>query len=323
MNYFAAELHCHTLHSDGAFTLEELCHSAKDAQLDIIASTDHNTQSAQFELTDTLQEKTLPVIRGIEWTTYFGHMLVLGAKAFVDWRFATPDTIDESIAKVKEAGGLVGLAHPFDLGSPMCTGGHWDFHIKDWSNVDYIEVWHEDNPSLKAPNLRALELWTELLDKGRHIAITYGKDWHGPWADKQIDACTWLGIKEDKITPALALEAISLGRTVISLGPKFEMRLSDETSVYQIGDTVSPGVYNVFFSTDESARRDQWWQFHIIPQAFRLVGKGGTVLWEGPYHENTMQTVSKLEPGWVRGELWGTADGQKCALAITGAIYIV
>ena len=322
MNYFTAELHCHTLHSDGTFTLEQLCQSAKNAELDIIASTDHNTQSAQFELTASLQTKTLPVICGIEWTTYFGHMLVLGAKEFVDWRYVTPETIDEYIAKVKKAGGLVGLAHPFDLGSPMCTGGHWDFKVNDWSQVDYIEVWHEDNPSVKTPNLRALEFWTELLDKSYHIAIVYGKDWHGIWEENMQDAYTLLGVEDDFITPKNALKSINDGRTAITLGPKFIMQLSDENSVYYIGDTINKGKYKLSLLIDENARHKQWKKFNIVPQEVRLVGNGGTVLWQSDYKGGEIKTELQLNSGWIRSELWGIANGQKCSLAITGAIYI-
>lgn len=322
MNYFAAELHCHTLHSDGSFTLEELCRSAKDEELAIIASTDHNTQSAQFALTDALQAETVPVIRGIEWTTYFGHMLVLGAASFVDWRFATPDTIDDSICAVKKAGGLVGIAHPFDLGSPMCTGGYWDFHVKDWSQVDYIEVWHEDNPSVQTPNLRALQFWTELLDQGAHIAPVYGKDWHGPWPEDRMPAVTYLGIPEEKITPERALIAIQKGRTSLTLGPSFLLRISDSCQVYHLGDTVERGSYHLFFSTDETTRAGRWQRFHIQPEEIRLVGNGGSVLKEIPYMPGNVQMDAELQPGWIRGELWGIANGVRCALAITGAIYI-
>lgn len=323
MNYYASELHCHTLHSDGSFTLEELCRCAKEEALDLIASTDHNTQSAQLALTDALQAETVPVIRGIEWTTFFGHMLVLGAASFVDWRFATPDTIDVSINEVKKAGGVVGLAHPFDLGSPMCTGGHWDFKVKDWSQIDYIEVWHADNPAVKTPNLRALRFWTELLDRGVHVSPTSGRDWHGPWSRDQLPACTYLGVREERLTPELALDAIRKGRTVITLGPKFVLRLSGNDTVYHIGDRVKQGSYHLFFSTNEGARASRWERFRIQPETIRLVGRGAQVLQEIPYQSGTVQIAAELEPGWIRGELWGSVNGVQCALAITGAVYII
>ena len=127
MSYLPCELHCHTIHSDGDFTVSELQKAAADDHLAIIALTDHNTFSGWDELDDNI----IPAIRGIEWTTYFGHMLVLGANDFVDWRDAQPDNIDEKIKQVKAVGGIVGIAHPYQLGSPLCTGGRWEFNVRD------------------------------------------------------------------------------------------------------------------------------------------------------------------------------------------------
>ena len=140
MSYLPCELHCHSVHSDGDYTVCELQKKAIDDHLAIIALTDHNTFSGWDEIDDNI----IPVIRGIEWTTYYGHLLVLGANDFVDWRDANADNIDEKIKQIKAVGGLVGVAHPFQLGSPLCTGGHWDFNVRNWQNVDYIEVWHKN-----------------------------------------------------------------------------------------------------------------------------------------------------------------------------------
>ena len=141
LKWFPCEMHCHTLHSDGKFTVESLMQTAKEYGLSGIALTDHNTVSGWDEITEEREKKYVSVLKGIEWTTFFGHMLVTDCKEFVDWRDAVPDNIDEKIAEVKKRGGMVGIAHPYELGSPMCTGCFWDYHVKKWENVDYIEVW--------------------------------------------------------------------------------------------------------------------------------------------------------------------------------------
>ena len=51
MNWFAGELHTHTVHSDGEFTVEQLCRAAKERELSLIALTDHNTASGLRFLT--------------------------------------------------------------------------------------------------------------------------------------------------------------------------------------------------------------------------------------------------------------------------------
>ncbi|MEI8378417.1 MAG: CehA/McbA family metallohydrolase [bacterium] len=178
MNWFSTELHCHTVHSDGSFTVDELKNEAQQHELDGIALTDHNTVSGWAEATNEKESEAISVLKGIEWTTFYGHMLVMDCPVFVDWRDALPDSIDEKISQIRSHGGLVGIAHPYELGSPMCTGCYWDYHITEWENVNFIEVWSEAFPNISLSNQRAVELWNSVLDKGYHVGATYGRDWH-------------------------------------------------------------------------------------------------------------------------------------------------
>ena len=163
MSYLPCELHCHSVHSDGSFSVAELLRRAYDDHLALIALTDHNTVSGHGELDDSIT----PAVPGIEWTTFFGHMLVLGARDFVDWRDAVPANIDDKIDQVHAAGGLCGVAHPFQLGSPICTGGRWAFDVQDWSRVDYLEVWHDafgpDNGETSRQRSCGSPCWTRAI----------------------------------------------------------------------------------------------------------------------------------------------------------------
>ena len=172
MSYLPCELHCHTVHSDGDFQVRELLENAATEGLALIALTDHNTLSGHDELDDSV----LPAIRGIEWTTYYGHMLVLGARKFIDWRDAVPTNIDEKIHAVKAAGGVVGIAHPFQIGSPVCTGGRWEFEVKNWDNVDYMEIWHEDLTTVSSENKKAFELDNKNADIAYYIAAILAEE---------------------------------------------------------------------------------------------------------------------------------------------------
>ena len=122
LNWIACELHTHTRNSDGSFTVEELCRAAKQYGIECIALTDHNTAAGCTKLTPELAAQTVVAIQGIEWTTFFGHMVVLGAHKYVDWRFATIGNIDEKLREVKAAGGLAGIAHPISRGQPPLYG---------------------------------------------------------------------------------------------------------------------------------------------------------------------------------------------------------
>lgn len=314
MSYLPCELHCHTVHSDGDFTVKELQENAKNDHLAVFALTDHNTMSGYDELNDTI----IPAIRGIEWTTYFGHMLVLGAKKFIDWRDAVPDNIDEKIKAVKEVGGIVGIAHPYQMGSPVCTGGRWEFNIKNWHNVDYMEIWHENMSNLSSENEKAPKLWTELLDRGYKISASYGRDWHRMEKSGHY-GCTYLDI-DGEVNEKNAIRAIRMGRTVVSTGAKFFFRIHRLGNTYEIGSTVRKGTYTFSFFTDLHSREKDAGEESVIYKTIKIISNGGKTVLETRCDER--HTRLKLERGkWYRAELWGTVDGEKKPLAITSPIY--
>ena len=314
MSYLPCELHCHTVHSDGDFQVKELQEKARDNHLSLIALTDHNTLSGYDELDDAV----VPAIRGIEWTTYFGHMLVLGAKSFVDWRNAVPDNIDEKIKEVKACGGIVGIAHPYQIGSPICTGGRWEFNVRDWSSVDYIEVWHEDLNKISSENVKSVELWTSLLDKGYKLAATYGRDWHRDTSSGHF-GCTYVDI-DGQVNEASALRGIRMGKTVVSTGAKFFFRVHRHGNTFAIGDTVRKGTYTFSFYTDLHSRQKDAGEESIVYKTIKIISNQGRTVLETRYDER--HTRLKLERGcWYRAELWGTVDGESHPLAITSPIY--
>ena len=202
IRYIPVELHCHTLHSDGDFTPAALMEAARDFGCGAIALTDHNTASGMQEITPKLQARLLPVVPGIEWTTFYGHMLVLGARRYVDWRFARPETIDRFTAQINEADGVVGIAHPFSMGGVLYTGGFWEFQVRDWSKISYIEVWHVGENDERLENARALAWWKSLLNEGHRLAAVSGRDWHRPDAAPRLCAVTYVGIETGEDAPA-------------------------------------------------------------------------------------------------------------------------
>ncbi|MDQ0897976.1 CehA/McbA family metallohydrolase [Paenibacillus sp. V4I7] len=141
MPWIACELHSHTFHSDGKQTLMELAIGAKALGFECIALTDHNTMTGLNDKDAVEQETGISIISGMEWTTFYGHMVTLGLTHFADWRPVGPDDIHKGIADVHRSGGIVGMAHPYRIGSPICTGCFWEFNIEDWNDMDYIEVW--------------------------------------------------------------------------------------------------------------------------------------------------------------------------------------
>ncbi len=313
-NWYAVELHCHTRHSDGQHSVKELIETAVERHLDGIQLTDHNTTSGHGEA----ENSPIPVLKSIEWTTFFGHMHAMNCSEYVDWRDATPDSIDDKMRQVHEGGGLVGVCHPYQLGTPICTGGRWDYNVKDWSLVNYMEIWSEGCPFMNTPNKRALSLWRSLLDEGYRITPTFGRDWHRKENNVYHSACTYLLCEGESLTDMAIKRAVKKGRSAVSMGPLFYFTVGDKT----VGDELTAGEYDFDFTIDFSRMKKMAVKEEVTPEKIRLITKGGATAKEiDGAQARTRLTLE--EASWYNAELWGKIDGKEnCLIAFTAPIYI-
>ncbi len=310
--WYACEMHCHTLHSDGDFSVKDLIETSMERHLDGIQITDHNAVSAHTEVINP----PIAVLKSIEWTTYFGHMHAMDCKKSVDWRDALPDNIDEKMKAVHEGEGLVGVCHPFQLGTPICTGGRWDYNVKDWSLVNYMEIWSEGCPYMNTPNRRTLELWHSLLDKGYRITPTFGRDWHRSTNDVYHSACTYL-LCEEALTDFKMKQAVKDGRSVISMGPLFYFTMGEKT----IGDEVAAREHEIEFNLSFSRMENMGVPEKVKPETIRIITRGGKTAKEISA-SCPRTTITLKENSWYNAELWGSIDGKEnCLIALTAPIY--
>ena len=70
MIWYPVELHTHTEHSDGDFTVSSLVHAATQRGFAAVALTDHNTASGMQEFLRAAGRAGIIGVPGIEWTTY-------------------------------------------------------------------------------------------------------------------------------------------------------------------------------------------------------------------------------------------------------------
>lgn len=326
LEYKPFEMHAHTLHSDGVFTVEGLASAARGRELAGVLLTDHNTMSGFDDITPQIEQQGVPLIRGIEWTTFFGHMLVIGAERFVDWRKATPETIDLYTSKIQQAKGAVGIAHPYALGSPFCTGCHWEFRVQQWQHINYIEVWSGPFPAFEPYNEPGFQLWTDLLNQGHRLAATSGRDWHGPDGDKRLHMpVTYLGVADGVVNTHTVREALRAGRVYVTGGPALTVRFAQDDRQYGIGDTLKPGNAQIKTTLDYHTRFAQWDGFGIKPKLLHLVQNGAPVLSLPLLGEGLEETYTPINlwPGWLRLEVMGDYMGKTDQLlAFTSPIYI-
>ncbi|PYE48087.1 CehA/McbA family metallohydrolase [Paenibacillus barcinonensis] len=359
MKWLACELHTHTLHSDGSQTLEELAEGAFHLGFDAIALTDHNTMSGLIGREEIGQTYGVHILPGMEWTTFDGHMVTIGLNEFADWRDVSRSDIDKGIADVHRHGGIAGIAHPFRIGSPACTGCYWEYELNDWSSVDYIEVWSGTFPSILRSNHRAFELWTQKLNEGYRIAATSGRDWHAQEKTDDPISVTYLGTYEqmyagecsdasDAETDALTtgsiheeqlISALREGRATITMGPLLKLTMHIGNSMYHLGSMIpaSQGSSNsieqspqAHVAIDFTVRAGKW---SLPEQTLMLklcsnLGEEAQQEIDWQLHEQQLKldmTLSNCDAAesrrWIRAELWGTMNGAYVRIAFTNAIY--
>ena len=173
------ELHNHTVESDGSLTCEELTEYLAADHVDAFAITDHNTTSGQAKIEKLLEKKHYPIelIHGMEYTTYFGHILCLNLTKYVPWNSIDQHRPELLFEAARKKGALVGIAHPFSYGDPFARGCRFEMTVTDYSKVDFIEIFN--NPeSLHEVNERGTNLWMSLIFSGYKITATSGMDLH-------------------------------------------------------------------------------------------------------------------------------------------------
>ena len=173
------ELHNHTVESDGSLTCQELTEYLAADHVDAFAITDHNTISGQKKIEQLLEEKHYPIslIRGMEYTTYFGHILCLNLSKYVPWNSIDQHRPELLFEAAREKGALVGIAHPFSYGDPFARGCRFEMTVSDYSKVDFIEIFNNPEP-LHEVNERGTNLWMSLIFSGYQITATSGMDLH-------------------------------------------------------------------------------------------------------------------------------------------------
>ncbi|MBD9125593.1 MAG: hypothetical protein EGP68_12845 [Lachnospiraceae bacterium] len=173
------ELHNHTVESDGSLTCQELTEYLAADHVDAFAITDHNTTSGQKKIEQLLEEKHYPIslIRGMEYTTYFGHILCLNLSKYVPWNSIDQHRPELLFEAARKKGALVGIAHPFSYGDPFARGCRFEMTVSDYSKVDFIEIFNNPEP-LHEVNERGTNLWMSLIFSGYKITATSGMDLH-------------------------------------------------------------------------------------------------------------------------------------------------
>ena len=125
------DLHVHTRHShDSAAPVESVLKRCRDSGLGLVAITDHDNIRGGLE---ARERGGLPVIVGEEIKSSRGDILGLFLEETVPPRLSP----EETVKRIKDQGGLVGIPHPFDRVRPTAMGLRTLSEIVPW--VDFLE----------------------------------------------------------------------------------------------------------------------------------------------------------------------------------------
>ncbi|WP_051663343.1 CehA/McbA family metallohydrolase [Alicyclobacillus macrosporangiidus] len=224
--WLKGDLHGHTVHSDGQYTLAQVVEIVESLGLDFMGLMDHNTCS---------QNRTYPrdtsvvFIPGMELTTYRGHCNLLGVPDPVDdFRVVDQAMLNERIAEARSRGAYVSLNHPCDTSCPSCSW-QWDWQFP----YDWVEIW---NGPWRECNQQALAWWQRQLASGARVVAVGGSDVHRPHPLVRHGwPTTW--VKAESRSIVGILQALKAGHAFISYapdGPAAELSCGD----FMMGDVV-------------------------------------------------------------------------------------
>jgi predicted metal-dependent phosphoesterase TrpH len=194
----SVELHCHSERSyDGRDSVDLLLEQAAAVGLDAIAVTDHDAIEASLEAVERAPLYDLVGIPGIEISTAAGHVLGLG----VEERIPPALTFEDTLARIREAGGLAVVPHPFQ---ELRSGVLASIGRDELAAADAIEVYN--SRLLTGRSNRQAEQFA----RERDLPMTAGSDAH---------IAEMVGQAVTKVDPPEAtvegiLEEIRQGRTV-------------------------------------------------------------------------------------------------------------
>lgn len=243
-----ADLHIHTVHSDGTASVHDVLAHVAASDLDLVAITDHDTIRGAVEAQRLARSFGVEVVVGEEVSTQQGHLLAL----FIDEELPPGRPVLETIAAVHAQGGLCIAAHPYDwfsdsLGQTWCrTHEGAPIGEQPWKlwPVDGLEVF---NASLSWPRITCNEIAQRAAQAAQlpalgssdsHSLATIGSGWTlfpGRSADDlrraiQHNTLRWGG---SCWSPAQYMEVGWLSVRQRSLRGALEWALSDLPRVYQ------------------------------------------------------------------------------------------
>lgn len=248
--WFAGDLHCHSLLSDGLMLPRELQVEAYSQGLDFYFITDHNIIPTGWP--ESAGESL--VLPGLEITTTRGHFNLLGAERlyFTDELLASsfagssadfylPDSasINGIMRQAASEEVLVVICHPF------LPGWEWDYQEINFTAITALEVLNDPRlPGSKIAADRSIDLLDSLWNKGCQLWGYGGSDIHMRPGESYAPEVLPSRIGRprtlvylEKFSPAEIITALRTGQTMVTAGPEiFWQGRAEESKIFPGSD---------------------------------------------------------------------------------------
>jgi hypothetical protein len=307
--WYAGDLHMHTHHSDGRWSVQELWQAIQARNLDFFMLTDHNTLTGQVEVAALATGRVLP-IPGMEVTMRHGHLLALGTETLIDWWVGRDGrSIQDVLRDVHAAGGVAIIAHPGADASPICHGCKWEFADVDPRQVDALEVWNSPW-QLDEDNEQSLVFYDHWLGQGYRVPLSGGSDEHGAQSHFAQGVPT-TQVYARELSRAAILAGIRAGHMVVTSGPTLRLTGRAGESTAMPGDTLP---LSGAFSLEATVAQ--------LDEPARLILRGNSLVLAEQLLERSgacRYGSEQVAPGWYRAELRALRSG--AMLAISSPLY--
>ncbi len=235
-------MHSHSTESDGNWPIETLCQNVAKDGAQFIFLTDHNTMSGHHSRARNPSPPDVPLtlVPGCELTTFFGHYPTYGVQSAPVWHLNGEVRPFEDIsADVRARGGMIGAAHPFVPGDPLCTGCRMRADL-DPALIDTMEVWYRRWDSPGVDNEAAYALWNRFWRDGHRITAVGARDVHRTEQLHPFPGQMPLtAIRAAANTPTAIFAGLRRREVVVTGGPMVELKLLGESQRARVGQELS------------------------------------------------------------------------------------